>query len=131
MINDNQEKFLFSITSTDMIIKEPHNIDILDDFYCKLPNIYKINMTAYRECRSVIELVIYYNDNKTFLLTIWEDGLNISPISQEDIRLAHKEISLPDSTDIMVFITRIAHHAQLSVALSSSSDSSEVFVFNS
>lgn len=130
MANLDQQKHLFSISSTDSVLFEDHNIRVMNELSQHLKNINQINITAYRAGNAIIELVINYEHDKTFLLTIWEGKLNIPSLSPDDIRLAHKEISLPDVTDIMVFITRLSRQAQLSPHLSSDTDSAEIFVFS-
>ncbi|MDK9753874.1 hypothetical protein KIV40_00075 [Vibrio sp. D173a] len=131
MENNTQQKHLYSVCSTDRILKESHSQAVMNDFLKQFINIDKIRMTTYRAGRAVTELIIHYDHDKTFLLTIWEGSFSTPPLSLDDIRLAHKEISLTDIVDIMVLVTRLAHHAQLSPQLSSDSDSAEVLVFSS
>lgn len=86
-------------------------------------------MTTYRAGRAIAELIIHYDSGKTFLLTIWESELNCPPLSSDDIRLAHKEIALPDIADIMIFVTTLARHARLSPCLPSDQDLAEVLTY--
>lgn len=131
MKHNSQPKHLFKIDSTDTILLDRFNDKVMNDLYQHFTNIHQIKMTTYREGQSITELVIQYDNEKTFLLTIWQGELCMPPITSEDIRVAHKEISLPDTTDILVLVTRIALHAHLSPRLSSDFDSAEVLVFNS
>ncbi|EJV5950462.1 hypothetical protein N7I24_003009 [Vibrio alginolyticus] len=131
MENNTQQKHLFSISSTDLILQEHYHQAVMSDLFNYFININKVRMTTYRAGQAVTELIIHYDNNKTFLLTIWEGALNVPPFSDDDIRLAHKEISLTDITDIMVFVTRFAHHAHLSPQLPSALDSTEILVFSS
>ena len=128
--NSNQPKYLFSISSTDTILQDNYNNDVMSNLYSHLTNISKISMTSYRASRAITELIIHYNNGKTFMLTILEGELRTPPLSSDDIRLAHKEISLPDATDIVIFVTRFAHYANLSPSLQSDPDSAEVLIFN-
>ncbi|MDF5382681.1 hypothetical protein P3675_25370, partial [Vibrio parahaemolyticus] len=82
-------KHLFSISSGDKVISERYNNNVMDDLYRHLTNITKINMTTYRAGCAIAELIIHYDSEKTFLLTIWESELNCPPLSSDDIRLAH------------------------------------------
>lgn len=122
-------KHLFSISSGDKVISERYNNNVMDDLYRHLTNITKINMTTYRAGCAIAELIIHYDSEKTFLLTIWESELNCPPLSSDDIRLAHKEIALPDIADIMIFVTTLARHARLSPCLPSDQDSAEVLTY--
>ncbi|WP_318479615.1 hypothetical protein [Photobacterium leiognathi] len=122
---------LFSISATDLILQDDHNQTVMNDFFNSFININKISMSIYRAGCPITELIIHYDNDKTFLLTIWERELSVPALTSDDIRLAHKEISLTDMADIMVFVTRLAHHAHLSPQLASDSSSAEVLVFNS
>lgn len=106
-----QQKYLFSVSATDNILFDRYNHDVMSNLYLHLNDINKISMTSYRAGGAIIELIIHYNNDKTFMLTILEGELNVQPLSSNDIRLAHKEIRLPDVTDILVFVTRLARHA--------------------
>ncbi len=65
------------------------------------------------------------------MVTLWEGGLEVSPFSADDIRLAHKEICLPDIADILILVVKLAHHAGLSPSLSTDADSSSLLEFSS
>ncbi|MGF1883940.1 hypothetical protein [Vibrio splendidus] len=131
MTNNKQSKHLFDISSRDLILREKHNQMVMADFFKHFININKISMTTYRAGCAITEFIIHYELDKIFLLTIHEGEFNIQSITGDDIRIAHKEISLPDVTDIMVFVTRLAHHAHVSPQLALDSDSAEVLVFSS
>ena len=122
-------KHLFYIGLNDTIILERHNTNVMDDVYRHLTNITKISMTTYRAGCAIAQLIIDYDSGKRFMLTIWEGEFNCPPLSDDDIRLAHKEITLPDITDIMIFITTLARHARLSPHLPSEPDSAEVLTY--
>ncbi len=130
MEKSTQPKHLFSISSADRILQERHHQTVMNNLFQHFIRIHKIRMTIYRAGQAITELTIHYDHDKTFLLTIWEGAFSVPPLSSDDIRLAHKEISLTDSVDMMVFVTRFAHHAHLSPQLPSDSDSAEVFVFS-
>ncbi|HGZ7314349.1 TPA: hypothetical protein ACOL2D_003751 [Vibrio parahaemolyticus] len=129
MENNTQQKHLFSISSTDLILQEHYHQAVMSDLFKYFININRVRMTTYRAGQAVTELIIHYDDNKTFLLTIWEGALNVPPLSDDDIRLAHKEIALPDIVDIMIFVTTLARHARLSPCLPSDQDSAEVLTY--
>ncbi|TFZ62414.1 hypothetical protein E4T25_04250 [Photobacterium damselae subsp. piscicida] len=82
MQDNYHQQYLFSISSTDTILKDDHHEKIIDDLHHHLPNIFKITMTVYRGGCSIVELVINYDNDKTFLITIWEDKLNIPLFTQ-------------------------------------------------
>ncbi|BGI51767.1 MAG: hypothetical protein HamCj_01200 [Candidatus Hamiltonella defensa (Ceratovacuna japonica)] len=87
-------------------------------------------LTCYRAGCTITELTFYYDEDIFFMLTIWEGWLEISPFSSDDIRLAHKEICLPDITDILILAVKFARHAGLSPSLSADVDSSSLLTFN-
>ncbi len=74
------------------------------------------------------ELLFWNAKDVIFVLTICEYKLDVSSVTDDEIRVTHKVISLPDITDIMCLVTRLASHYQLQPSLSSDAESS-VFVF--
>ena len=88
-------------------------------------------MTCYRAGSALTELIIDSGEGQTFCLTICEGPLDGSPFSSDDIRLAHKQISLPDVTDIIILATTLAHYAGLSPSCSLDGESSSLLEFSS
>lgn len=82
-------KHLFSISATDLILQDDHNQAVMNDLFNSFININKIRMSTYRAGCAITELIIHYDNDNTFLLTIWEGELNVPPLSSDDIRLAH------------------------------------------
>ncbi len=88
-------------------------------------------MTCYRAGGALIELSIDSGEEQTFCITISEGPLDAPPFSSDDIRLAHKQISLPDVTDILILVTTLARYAGLSSSVSGDEDSSSLLEFSS
>ncbi|WP_240353931.1 hypothetical protein [Pectobacterium brasiliense] len=88
-------------------------------------------MTCYRAGGSLTELTIDSGKEQTFCLTICEGYLDVPPVSSDDIRLAHKQISLPDVTDIIILVTTLARYAGLSPSFSVDGESSSLLEFSS
>lgn len=121
---------LFSIGHSDTAIKDHYNEAIMNDLYPHFKDVNKIIMNNYRAGSAVTELVLHYKDGHVFTLTIWEGGLDVAPVSSCDIRLFHKEISLPDITDTLLFVTSLARYIGLQPSFPID-DSSSVLEFNS
>lgn len=88
-------------------------------------------MTCYRAGGALIELTIDSGKEQTFCLTIGEGPLDVPPVSSDDIRLAHKHISLPDVTDIIILVTTLARYTGLSPYASGDGESSALLEFSS
>lgn len=88
-------------------------------------------MTCYRAGGALIELIISSGEGHTFCLTICEGPLDVAPFTSDDIRLAHKQISLPDVTDIIILATTLARYAGLSPSFSGDGESSALLEFSS
>lgn len=88
-------------------------------------------MTCYRAGGALAELIIDFGERQTFCLTIGEGPLDIPPFTSDDIRLTHKQISLPDVTDIIILVTTLARYAGLSPSFSVDGESSALLEFSS
>ncbi|QJW54869.1 hypothetical protein HL670_01750 [Serratia plymuthica] len=88
-------------------------------------------MTCYRAGGALTELIIDSGEGQPFCLTISEGPLDAPPVSSDDIRLAHKQISLPDVTDIIILVTTLARYAGLSPSFSVDGESSSLLEFSS
>ncbi|TCC09248.1 hypothetical protein E0L21_10550 [Kosakonia quasisacchari] len=127
----NNRKFLFDVTATDVIVRDDYNNAVVNDLMSHLTGIRRIVMTCYRAGSALTELIIDSGEGQTFCLTICEGPLDASPFSSDDIRLAHKQISLPDFTDIIILATTLAHYAGLSPSCSVDGESSSLLEFSS
>lgn len=88
-----------------------------------------IEVACYRAGRSVTELLVHREKHTSFCLTIWQGALSVPPVSEDDLRLSHKEISLPDTADVLILITTLVRRAGLVPALIQDPDSSVVMEF--
>ncbi|WP_258912668.1 hypothetical protein [Pectobacterium odoriferum] len=88
-------------------------------------------MTCYRAGGTLTELIIDFGEEQTFCLTIGEGSLDVPPFTSDDIQLAHKQISLPDVTDIIILVTTLARYAGLSPSCSGDGESSALLEFSS
>ena len=122
--------YLFDVTASDAVIEDAYSKAVISDLTAYLPGIHKISMTCYRAGCAVAQLNIDHAEGH-LLLTIWEGRLSVPPVSPDDIRLAHKEISLPDVTDITLFSVRLARYAGLSPSFSADVDSCSLLEFSS
>lgn len=124
-----KNKYLFATSMSDKVIHHEGYMPFMEDLNSIIQKPDKIVMTFYRTGHAVTELVFWQNQSIVFVLTIWEDDLHIPPVSDDDRIVAHKEIALPDITDIMLLITRIAIYTGLQPSFSSDTESSSVFEF--
>ena len=123
--------YYFDITQTDKIIAYKNSGSFMNNILTHLTPIRKIILTCYRAGGAVTELAIFHGNKKLFCLTIWEGPLNMTLLSPEDIRLEHKEVSLPDVADILILVTRIARHAGLLPSFPVETGTSSVLEFSS
>lgn len=130
----NGRKHLFDVTASQKTIHDDVADTVVNDMIYQIitviKEIKKIVLTCYRAGCTITELTFYYDEDHFFMLTIWEGGLEIPPFSSDDIRLAHKEICLPDIIDILMLTLKFARHAQLSPCLSTNADSSSLLTFD-
>lgn len=105
--------YLFSVGVGDTVLRDEHNRNVMDNLTSNLPNVTEMKMSNYRAGQAVTELLIHFGYDKIFTLTIWEGELDVPPVSPCDMRLLHKEISLPDVTDILIFVMSLARYAGL------------------
>lgn len=131
----NGRKNLFDITASEKIVHDDVTDAVVNDMIYQITTVIKeikkIVLTCYRAGCTITELTFYYDEDSFFMLTIWEGWLEISPFSADDIRLAHKEICLPDIADILILVVKLARHAGLSPSLSTDADSSSLLEFSS
>ncbi|MDP9568352.1 UNVERIFIED_ORG: hypothetical protein J2806_004028 [Kosakonia oryzae] len=127
----NNRKFLFGVTATDVIVRDDYNNAVVNDVMSHLTGIRRIVMTCYRAGGTLTELIIDFGEEQTFCLTIGEGSLDVPPFTSDDIRLAHKQISLPDITDIIILVTTLARYAGLSPSCSGDGESSTLLEFSS
>lgn len=127
----NNRKFLFGVTATDVIVRDDYNNAVVNDVMSHLTGIRRIVMTCYRAGSALTELIIDFGEGQTFCLTIGEGSLDVAPFTLDDIRLAHKQISLPDITDIIILVTTLARYAGLSPSCSGDGESSSLLEFSS
>lgn len=127
----NNRKFLFGVTATDIIIRDDYNNAVVNDVMSHFSEIRRIVVTCYRAGGALTELMIDSGEGQTFCLTIFEGPLDAPPVSSDDIRLAHKQISLPDVTDIIILVTTLARYAGLSPSCSVDGESSSLLEFSS
>ncbi len=124
-----KNKYLFATSMSDKVIHNEGYMPFMEGLYSVIQKPDRITVTFYRAGRAVTELVFWQTQSVVFVLTLWEDDLYIPPVSDDDRRIAHKEIALPDITDIMLLITRIAIYTGLQPSFSSDTESSSVFEF--
>ncbi|RFU93271.1 hypothetical protein DZA29_01855 [Citrobacter gillenii] len=127
----NNRKFLFGVTATDVIVRDDYNNVVVNDVMSHLSGIRRIVMTCYRAGGALTELIIDFGERQTFCLTIGEGPLDIPPFTSDDIRLTHKQISLPDVTDTIILVTTLARYAGLSPSFSVDGESSSLLEFSS
>ncbi len=124
-------KNLFGVTATGKIVGDDLSDVIVSDLAHHVPGITRLILSCYRAGCTVAELTLYGEDGDTFLLTVWEGGLDVAPFYPDDTRLKHKEISLPDVADILILVTKLARHAGLSPSLTADPTSSSLLEFSS
>lgn len=125
----NDRKNLFSVTATEKIIADDFSDAVVNGLTHHVPGITKLILSCYRAGCTVAEITLYREGGELFILTVWEGGLDVPSFSPDDIRLAHKEISLPDIADILILATRLARHAGLSPSLPADVASSSLLTF--
>lgn len=124
-----KDKSLFSVPADSRVFDNSCCAPFLEDLYSAIHEPDRLTFTCYRAGSAVAELGFWRAGSVTFVLTVWEGRLCIPPISDDDKRVAHKEIELPDITDIMLLVTRLAIRAGLQPSLSSDAGSASVFDF--
>lgn len=127
----NNRKFLFGVTATDVIVRDDYNNAVVNEIMSHLTGIRRIVITCYRAGGALTELIIDSGEGQTFCLTIGEGPLDVPPFTSGDIRLAHKQISLTDVTDIIILVTTLARYAGLSPSFSVDGESSSLLEFSS
>lgn len=127
----NNRKFLFGVTATDVIVRDDYNNAVVNDVMSHLTGIRRIVITCYRAGGALTELIIDFREGQTFCLTIGEGSLDVPTFTSDDIRLTHKQISLPDVTDIIILVTTLAHYAGLSPSFSDDGELSALLEFSS
>ena len=79
--------------------------------------------------RPLTELVLFYGSDKTFSITIGVGDVDVSMVNEDDIRISHKQITLPDTTDTLILVTRIARRCGLKPMLPEAEQFSTVLDF--
>jgi hypothetical protein len=129
MKNQTECKNLFTIPASGMVFDNDCCRPFMEDLHRVIQKTDKFKVTFYRAGSAVVELVFFDSESVIFVLTIWEGDLYIPSISDDDKRVSHKEIGLPDVTDIMLMVSRLAAHTGLQPSLSSDVESASVFEF--
>lgn len=124
---DTTPKHLFDV-STDNVVHRDFSLHFLESLYTAIQPPDKLTMNCYRAGGAVAELLFWNAKDVIFVLTICEYQLDVSSVTDDEIRVTHKVINLPDITDIMYLVTRIASRYRLQPSLSSGAEPS-VFVF--
>ncbi|WP_416414388.1 hypothetical protein [Pantoea sp. App145] len=127
----NSRRSLFYFTTADTIVRDSFSDAFVSNLTCHLKSMKKIVMTCYRAGPAITELVIHTHDESLFCLTIWQGDLSVNAMTTDDLRLGHKEISLPDAADIFALVTTLARYAGLSPSLNTDNESSSFLVFSS
>ena len=120
---------LFSVSSTFRVMPDTCSDAIVSNLMSVLSGLTAIEVACYRAGCAVTELLIHRERNAPFCLTIWQGELSVPPVSDDDLRLSHKEISLPDTTDVLLLISTMARRAGLVPALLADPHSSVVMEF--
>ncbi|MEJ6115606.1 hypothetical protein [Aeromonas salmonicida] len=123
------DKSLFTVPAYGRVFDNDCYRPFWENLRTVVKNTDQFKVTFYRAGGAVVELVFFDNESVIFVLTIWEGDLHIPPISDDDKRVAHKEIGLPDVTDIMLMVSKLAAHAGLQPSLSSDAESASVLEF--
>lgn len=127
----NGSKFLFGVTSTDRIIQTEQGDGFINSCIAAHGIITKIILTSYRAAGALTELVLFNEHGATFVITI--DSGVFTPsglvLTDEDIQIAHKQITLSDTTDILILATRMARHAGLKPVFPEESELSSILEF--
>ena len=125
----NDSANLFSVSATFRVMPDACSDAIVSDLMGVLSGLTGIEVACYRAGCSVTELLIHREKHTPFCLTIWQGELSVPPVSDDDLRLSHKEISLPDTTDVLLLISTMARRAGLVPALLPDPHSSVVMEF--
>lgn len=124
-------KFLYGVTSTDRIIQTECGDGFIRACIAAHGRINHIVLTCYRAAGPLTELVLFNEQGATFTITI--DSGKFTPsgftLTDEDIRVAHKMIYLPDSTDMLILVTRMARQIGLNPVFPEDPELSNVFEF--
>ena len=124
---NDMDKSLFTVPASGKVFDNDCYRPFWEDLSEVVKKTDQFKVTFYRAGCAVVELVFFDSESVIFVLTIWEGDLHIPPISDDDKRVAHKEIGLPDVTDIMLMISKLAAHAGLQPSLSSDDESAFFF----
>lgn len=127
--NGNHLKFLYGVTSTDRLIQHEHADDFIDSCISNIGSIHKMSLTCYRAGGPLTELVLFYGSDKTFSITIGVGDVDVSMVNEDDIRISHKQITLPDTNDTLILVTRIARRSGLKPMLPEAEQFSTVLDF--
>lgn len=120
---------LFTITSTDRVGQSDRCESLLASLEKHFRGAQTMSLSCYRAGSAIAELLIQLSDDRIFCLTIWQDVLDATPLSKEDIRVSHKEISLPDVADIFLLIFQLARRCQFLPSLCGEAETSFLLNF--
>lgn len=120
---------LFTITSTDRVEQSDRCESLLASLEKHFRGAQTMSLSCYRAGSAIAELLIQLSDDQVFCLTIWQDVLDATPLSKEDIRVSHKEISLPDVADIFLLIFQLARRCQFQPSLCGEAETSFLLNF--
>lgn len=120
---------LFYISANDAVLHDRFSDGVAGNLASSLAGMTRIVMTCYRAGQPVTELVIRRPGAAPFCLTIWQGPLSVTPVSEDDLRLGHKEIALPDTADTLNLVAALARSGGLSPVLTDSRHEAAVFEF--
>ena len=125
--NGNHLKFLYGVTSTDRLIQHEHADKFIDSCIKNIGSIHKMSLTCFRAVGPELEL--FYGSGKKFSITIGVGDVDVSMVNEDDVRISHKQITLPDTTDTLILVTRIARRSGLKPMLPEAEQFSTVLDF--
>lgn len=120
---------LFWVSVSDEVMEDEFSDRVVSDLMAWLTDVKRMVVNCYHAGRAVTELVIHQANGNLLCLTVWNDALSVPPVSPDDIRLSSKEIALPDTTDTLILVTKLARHAGLVPVMSQDNKSSTVLEY--
>lgn len=127
----NRSKFMFGVTSTDRIVQSELGDEFINSCINAHGIITKIIVTCYRAAGALTEMVLINEHGATFVITI--DLGVFSPagleLTDKDIQTGHKQITLLDTTDILILTTRMARRSGLKPVFPEQSEFSSILEF--
>ncbi|MCW1877169.1 hypothetical protein OMR58_22230 [Erwinia sp. INIA-01] len=120
---------LFYVSVSDEVMDDEFSDSVVSDLMAWLTDVNRMVVNCYHAGRAVTELVMHQGNGNLLCLSIWSDALSVPRVTPDDIRLSSKEIALPDTTDTLILVTKMARHAGLVPALSPYPQSSTVLEY--